>query len=93
MTKAGFSEAPAAYAGAGLGVSWSANATNVKERSSVWAGKVVKPKMPGSSTLLISTAYEYVVSGSSPSSAIWAALSWVDFVTTGAVAESRTPVP
>src|SRR6476646_6304394 len=56
MTKAGFSEAPAAYAGAGLGVSWSANATNVNERSSVWAGKVVKLKMPGSSALLISTA-------------------------------------
>ena len=31
MTKAGFSEAPAAYAGAGLGVSWSANATNVND--------------------------------------------------------------
>ena len=75
MTKAGFSEAPAAYAGAGLGVSWSANATNVKGRSSVWAAKVVKPKMPGSSTLSISTANEYLVSWSSPESATWAALS------------------
>src|SRR6478672_1855758 len=55
-TNAGLSAAPAAYAGAGLGVSWSANATKVKARSSVEEGNVVKLNTRPSSTLLISTA-------------------------------------
>jgi len=93
MTNAGLSPTPTAYAGAGLGVSWSAKATNVNDRSCVEDGKVVKLKMRASTAWLISTAYEYVVSGSKSASAIWAASSWLDRVTTGAVAASRTPIP
>src|SRR3954447_13995377 len=90
---AGFSAAPAAYAGAGLGVSWSENATKVNDRSCVGEAKVEKPKTPGACLWLISTAYEYLVSGSNPPSSTWAPSSWADRVATGTVAESRRPIP
>src|SRR5262245_15447636 len=91
-TNAGRSGAPAAYAGAGLGVSWSANATNVNDRFRAGEGKVLKPKTPAARLVSTSTAYEYLDSGRSPRSRMRAALSSPALVRTGAVARARRPI-